>query len=109
MELALNLAQEILAKVSNSSTQLSKLINCEDRLQQTALMMAAAKGNSGLIQVLLDNGATLSNITHFGETVFHILAACGKENLCILQRLTGINKTIVIVYTKYRCNMLFIF
>ena len=83
MELALNLAQEILAKVSNSSTQLSKLINCEDAIQQTAVMMAALKGNDTLVQILLDNGATLDHHNFRGETIFHSLAACSNGRIHI--------------------------
>jgi ankyrin repeat protein len=49
----------------------------EDSLGKTALLFAAWRGNSELIQLLLSNGATLG-ASRKKETVFHTLAELGE-------------------------------
>jgi ankyrin repeat protein len=69
------LAKELLDKATTSgSTQ--QLINFQDAIENTALMMAAKKGNANLLRLLLVNGATMG-FNFLNQTVFHCLAEVG--------------------------------
>jgi len=71
------LATEILSRTSSGSSLELKLINLEDSIQQTAIMMAAGRGNDSLVDLLLEKGATLG-FNFRNESVFFLLAGVGE-------------------------------
>jgi len=61
------------AKQNSNSNLFHNLLNAENSLKRTALGNSAIRGNSKLMEILLDSGTGL-NLTKSNETIFHILA-----------------------------------
>jgi len=77
LNLGFRLATEILCRTSDSSQEL-RFIDLKDRQQQqSALMIAAGRGNTKLVDLLLRKGASLGfNINN--ESEFFLVAGVGE-------------------------------
>lgn len=70
-----------------------KLLNYEDKIQETPIVWATAKGNHGLVRIFLNNGCKLG-VNFENETLLHTAAQLGKcpcKFLNILHNQLGLN------------------
>jgi len=69
--------------------QLGANINAQGYKDNTALCMAAARGNYAVFKLLIDSGADFTICNYDGDNVLHLAAATGATDICMLLIETG--------------------